>query len=128
MFLKTKNDAKGEDARESMAAVRTLLSWIRTSLGLMAFSVLLDRFDLFIHYLGPTFGIPEEKSLYLYWVAVVFAGLSFLTVIVGLIDYMVVKRRIGFGEYRSNAFIYIFYTLVVIFVLGILGYSVFIHR
>ncbi|AEE15192.1 protein of unknown function DUF202 [Thermodesulfobium narugense DSM 14796] len=128
MFSKTKRENNNEDARESMAAVRTLLSWIRTSLGLMAFSVLLDRFDLFVHYLGPSLGIPEERTLYLYWVAVVFAGLSFLTVIVGLIDYIVVKRRIGLGEYKSNAFIYVFYTLIVILVLGVLGYSVFIHR
>jgi putative membrane protein len=38
---------------------RTFLAWIRTSIAIMAFGFLIEKFDLFISYLGKTIG--DEK-------------------------------------------------------------------
>jgi len=50
------------------AAERTLLSWVRTALGLMAFGFVVDRFELFLRYNKPDHLVrayPEAYSLWL---------------------------------------------------------------
>ncbi len=44
------------DPRVLFAAERTLLAWSRTSLTLMAFGFVIERFGLFVHMLSPQAG------------------------------------------------------------------------
>lgn len=56
------------------AAERTLLSWVRTALGLMAFGFVVDRFELFLRHYAPesfTKIYPEAYSLWLGTVLVI---------------------------------------------------------
>ena len=39
---------------------RTYLAWVRTAISIMAFGFLIEKFDLFIAYLGQTSGRPEH--------------------------------------------------------------------
>lgn len=66
------------DPRVLFAAERTLLAWCRTSLTLMGFGFLIERFGLFLHMLaGQSSGMSRDFS---FWVGIVFIMLGvFLT-------------------------------------------------
>jgi putative membrane protein len=59
------------DPRVFFAAERTLLAWNRTSLTLMAFGFVIERFGLFLHLLLPKPGIPVERGIS-FWVGIAF--------------------------------------------------------
>jgi len=59
------------DPRVFFAAERTLLAWNRTSLTLMAFGFVIERFGLFLHLLLPKQGMPIERGIS-FWVGIVF--------------------------------------------------------
>lgn len=40
--------------REHLANERTFLAWVRTSIAVIAFGFVLDRFSLYVHYLDPS--------------------------------------------------------------------------
>jgi putative membrane protein len=56
--------AMPSNRRVHMANERTFLAWIRTSIGIMAFGFVVERFALFIkeisHFLGKS-GVPETR-------------------------------------------------------------------
>lgn len=60
------------DPRVFFAAERTLLAWNRTSLTLMAFGFMIERFNLFTHMLMLQSGSALEKN-FSFWI-----GLSFI--------------------------------------------------
>jgi len=58
------------DPRVLFAAERTLLAWVRTSLTLMGFGFVIERFGLFLRVLVPRARVlPNETS---FWVGVAF--------------------------------------------------------
>jgi putative membrane protein len=59
------------DPRVFFAAERTLLAWNRTSLTLMAFGFVIERFGLFLHLLSPKQGMPVERGVS-FWVGIAF--------------------------------------------------------
>lgn len=61
------------DQRVFFAAERTLLAWTRTSLTLMAFGFVIERFGLFIHMLKPQHAETMLQRGLSFWI-----GLSFI--------------------------------------------------
>jgi putative membrane protein len=82
-----------DDPRVLFAAERTLLAWNRTSLTLMAFGFVIERFGLFLHLVSPQDGDLMQRGVS-YWVGLAFIGLGALVSVTGIIQYRRVLRTL----------------------------------
>jgi putative membrane protein len=110
--------------RTQMANERTFLAWCRTSISLLVFGFVIDKFDLFLRrILYGLSGIPRSDphhhmiylsvfSFFLGGVVIVFAGVRFLKA----------RRHINRGEARFSTApdIVVVLSVVVIVIMGIL--------
>lgn len=84
------------DPRVFFAAERTLLAWNRTSLTLMAFGFVVERFGLFLHMLAPQ-ATQASKALergVSFWVGMGFILLGSALAILAVIQYRSVLRTL----------------------------------
>ena len=75
------------DPRVFFAAERTLLAWNRTSLSLMAFGFVIERFGLFVTLLMPQHSMPLQRGIS-FW-----TGLAFVLTGVFVAAYSTVQYR-----------------------------------
>ncbi len=66
---------KPGDPRVFFAAERTLLAWTRTSVTLMAFGFVIERFGLFMQFFRPD-AVAEMQRGVSYWVGIAFIALG----------------------------------------------------
>ncbi|MCL4501773.1 MAG: DUF202 domain-containing protein [Deltaproteobacteria bacterium] len=121
---RNKKSIKGQDRRDHMANERTFLAWIRTSIGIMAFGFVVEKFALFIKELPEIFEKTKSSSITsvtiglstIFGMALVAIG-AFIGIL-AFIRYKKVEREIIDNTYRPSI---ILDTLVamVILVIGI---------
>jgi len=80
-----------DDPRVFLAAERTLLAWNRTSLALMAFGFVIERFGLFLQLFKPQ-AVAEMQRDASYWVGILFVALGAVTSIVAVVQF---RRMLG---------------------------------
>ncbi len=79
------------DPRVFFAAERTLLAWNRTSLSLMAFGFVIERFGLFVAILMPQHSVPLQRGLS-FWTGLAFVLLGVFTAVYSTVQYRKVLR------------------------------------
>ncbi len=77
------------DPRVLFAAERTLLAWNRTSLTLMAFGFMIERFGLFVHMLSPEKVEPLQRS-FSFWIGLAFILLGAVASVIAIVQYRTV--------------------------------------
>ncbi len=82
-----------KDPRVFFAAERTLLAWNRTSLTLMAFGFVIERFGLFLRLLMPQRGDPFQQGVS-YWIGIAFILLGALSSALAIIQYRKVLKTL----------------------------------
>jgi putative membrane protein len=116
------------DPRVFFAAERTLLAWNRTSLALMAFGFVIERFGLFVQLLIPD--TPPQISQVSMWVGIAFIALGAAVSVISVTDYRKVLAtlkpveipagyRVNLGVYTNLAVAALGATLVVYIFLGV---------
>ena len=93
------------DPRVFFAAERTLLAWNRTSLTLMAFGFVIERFGLFVYMLSPQKGDVLQRG-FSFWIGLAFIVLGALAAAAAVAQYRTVLRTLKPVEipegYRVN--------------------------
>lgn len=100
-------DEKEEANRETMvrrlvyyAAERTLMSWIRAALGLMALGFVIDRFGLILRQALPEAGARYYPKLFSFWTGTALVVLGSLMAVVAAIRYW--RFSVGYHRYGTT--------------------------
>ena len=81
------------DPRVFFAAERTLLAWTRTSLTLMAFGFVIERFGLFVHMLMPKEGEVLQRDG-TFWAGIVLILLGAIVAVLSVVQFRGVLRTL----------------------------------
>jgi putative membrane protein len=92
------------DPRVFFAAERTLMAWNRTSLTLMAFGFVIERFGLFVHMLLPAHGEHLQRGIS-FWIGLGFILIGSLTSAGAVIQYRRVLRTLRPVEIPERYFV-----------------------
>ena len=111
-----------------MANERTYLAWVRTSIVIMAFGFVVERFALFLKQLkyflektGPADGhLPTPSSGYSSFLGVLLVGLGAMMGVLAFIRYKKVEKQIDQDAYKPSI------TLDILLAISILTIGVFL--
>ena len=119
---KDKSSPKILNRSVHMANERTFLAWIRTSIGIMAFGFVVEKFSLFIkqisYFLGKS-GLPETNVLpplhgYSSIFGIFLVGLGALMGVFAYIKYKNIEKQIDEDTYRPSSILDMLLTLTVL--------------
>jgi len=118
--IENKKSARVRDRRVHMANERTFLAWIRTSIGIMAFGFVVEKFSLFIkqvsYFLGKTnidkTAYPSHGYSSIFGIFLV--GLGALMGVLAFIRYKKVEKQIDEDIYQPSLILDILLTISVL--------------
>lgn len=123
-----KKFVKVRHRRVHMANERTFLAWIRTSIGIMAFGFVVEKFGLFLKQMAYFFrtevSIPSKGYSSIFGIFLV--GLGALMGLLAFIRYKKIERQIDEDTYRPSLLLDILLTISVL-VIGIFLIIYLIH-
>src|ERR1039457_1083669 len=121
-IIEDKKSARVLNRRVHMANERTFLAWIRTSIGIMAFGFVVEKFALFIKQMSLILGKADiENSAppshgYSAIVGIFLVGLGTLMVLLAFVRFKNVERQIDEDTYQPSSILYILLTISVLVV------------
>jgi putative membrane protein len=99
-----REEGTATEVREHLANERTLLSWVRTGVGLISVGIVVERAGAFMSAGG---GQSDILSVLF---GLVLALLGCLTLILGTLQFLRNRRRISRGEFMPSTVIYLVVT------------------
>jgi putative membrane protein len=107
--MESKNPASVRNRRVHMANERTFLAWIRTSIGIMAFGFVVEKFALFIKQMSSILGeanivkaLPPSHG-YSAMVGIFLVGLGTLMSLLAFIRYKTIEKQIEEDTYQLTS-------------------------
>lgn len=100
--------------RDHLANERTFLAWVRTSLGVMVFGFVVEKFSLFLKHILPWLGntnVPTPKGS-LFGVSLVIFGV--LICLLAFIRFKIVEKQIEDETYQPSLLLNILLTVAVV--------------
>ena len=111
-----KTSSKIRNRRVHMANERTFLAWIRTSVGIMAFGFVVEKFALFLkqvsYFLGREAPLPSGGYSSFFGIFLVMLGT--LIGLLSFVRYKTVEKQIDEDSYRPSKILDIMLTLSVL--------------
>lgn len=120
-----KRSQKAEYASNHMANERTFLAWIRTSIGLMAFGFVVEKFSLFIRNIAPFLkGEHLTESTYASYqtqgfssiFGILLVALGALICILAFIKYKKTEKQLDEDTYRPSRLLDAMLTLAILLI------------
>ncbi len=109
-----------------MANERTFLAWIRTSIGIMAFGFVVERFALFMRqvtlFLGKSEAIPQVKASHSYSLifGIILVGVGACIAVLAFVRFKQVQKQIEADSYHPSS------TIVLILTIAVVGTGIFL--
>ncbi|PIV41090.1 MAG: hypothetical protein COS28_06100 [Nitrospirae bacterium CG02_land_8_20_14_3_00_44_33] len=123
-----KQSPKVRNRRVHLANERTFLAWIRTSIGIMAFGFVVERFSIFVkqvsYFLGKEVSLPSRG--YSAALGISLVALGALMGVLSFIRYKKIEKEIDEDTYQSSLILDIMLALAVL-VIGIFLVIYLIH-
>ena len=119
-IIEDKKSAGVRNRRVHMANERTFLAWIRTSIGIMAFGFVVEKFALFIKQMSLILGEANIKNAsppshgYSAIVGIFLVGLGSLMGLLAFVRYKKVGRQIDEDTYQPSSILDILLTISVL--------------
>ena len=119
-IIEDKKSAGVRNRRVHMANERTFLAWIRTSIGIMAFGFVVEKFALFIKQMSLILGNANIESAsppphgYSAIVGIFLVGLGTLMGPLAFVRYKKVERQINEDTYQPSSILDILLTISVL--------------
>lgn len=111
------------DPRIYMAAERTFLAWVRTSVSLIIFGFVVENFEILLKQIGIGSQMQGFHGTGLVEVGLFIILTGVGTVLIGIMNFRSALRQIDVGHYRTNERMYkIFGVLIFITSLVIIGF------
>ena len=94
----------GHNRRVHMANERTYLAWIRTSIAIMAFGFVVEKFSLFVKQMGYYLGkeVTPPPQGYASIIGIVLVGLGVVMGILSYVRYRQVEKQIDADAYAPS--------------------------
>jgi uncharacterized membrane protein YidH (DUF202 family) len=117
------SESKGRhNRRVHMANERTFLAWVRTSIAIMAFGFVVEKFSLFVkqmaYYLGKEASPPPPG--YSSIIGIILVGLGVVMGVLAFVRYKTVERQIEDDTFKSSGI------LSVLLFLSVLSIGIFL--
>lgn len=111
-----KQSPKVRNRRVHLANERTFLAWIRTSIGIMAFGFVVERFSIFVkqvsYFLGKEVSLPSRG--YSAALGISLVALGALMGVLSFIRYKKIEKEIDEDTYQSSLILDIMLTISVL--------------
>lgn len=111
---------RNSHARDHLANERTFLAWIRTSIGIMAFGFVVEKFALFIRqialFIGEPHVPPNALQGYSSIFGVLLVALGALICLLAFIKYKKIEKQIESDTYQPSILLNIMLTLSVLLI------------
>ncbi len=123
------SEAKVRNRRVHMANERTFLAWIRTSISIMAFGFVVERFSIFMKQLSYFIGkeTTPPPAGYSSVLGIILVGLGAIMGVLAFFRYKTVERQIDSDTYVTSTLLGILLTLAVLTV-GVFLVLYLVHR
>lgn len=110
---------KEQNAREHLANERTLLAWIRTSIGIMAFGFVVVKFSLFIKQisllLGKNVSAPPQHG-YSSIIGILLVAVGALVLLLSYMKYKKTERQLMQQNFKSSSKLVFSLTVIILLI------------
>ncbi|HEX8039626.1 MAG TPA: DUF202 domain-containing protein [Chryseosolibacter sp.] len=115
---KDQQNLRKQDARFHLANERTLLAWLRTSIGIMAFGFVVVKFSIFIKQLAYLVGkdVVVPQSGYSSFIGILLVAVGAIVILLAFIKFKQTEQRITDDSYRPSSKLITFITTIILII------------